>query len=280
MNAQSFFVPVFSGSLNTRPELLCNARDLHKVLQVGRKFATWIVERIKEYGFIENQDFTIISQNGEKIGRGRPTTDYHLTLDMAKELAMVEKTEVGRQVRRYFIQCEQERYGNLNRQAQIAHTISAEEAERISQKVLERCGRTGESWQKVYRGLHEYLGVDSYHHIPASMFATAMRYLDSLPQAPELFRQPEAPKGIAITEEQLYQLSTLTRYARQMSELYHHLYPALNRLGSAYTGEAGSWAEVPHYWIGKMQDFLHQAYPQMHNPKHIEGVKANFAMMA
>lgn len=74
---------------------------------------------------------------------------------------------------------------------QLPHTISAEEAERISEKVLERCGRTGETFQKVYRGLHEYLGVDSYHHIPASMFATAMRYLDSLPQAPELFRLPE-----------------------------------------------------------------------------------------
>ncbi|WP_232203112.1 Rha family transcriptional regulator [Neisseria shayeganii] len=163
---------------------------------------------------------------------------------------------------------------------QLPHTISAEEAERISEKVLERCGRTGETFQKVYRGLHEYLGVDSYHHIPASMFATAMRYLDSLPQAPELFRQPEAAKGIAMTEEQVYQLSTLTRYAQQMSDLYDHLYPALNRLGSAYAGKAGSWAEAPHYWICKMQQFLMQAYKQMEDPKHIEGVKNNFARMS
>lgn len=86
-----------------------NARDLHKSLNVGRRFATWIVERIKEYGFIENQDFVLVSRNGEiKKGRGgdRRSIDYHLTLDMAKELAMVEKTEVGREVRRYFIECE------------------------------------------------------------------------------------------------------------------------------------------------------------------------------
>ncbi|QMT41385.1 antA/AntB antirepressor family protein [Neisseria shayeganii] len=82
-----------------------NARDLHKSLNVGRRFATWIVERIKEYGFIENQDFVAISQKRE-IGHGRGKIDYHLTLDMAKELAMVEKTEVGREVRRYFIECE------------------------------------------------------------------------------------------------------------------------------------------------------------------------------
>lgn len=105
-----------------------NARDLHKSLNVGRRFATWIVERIKEYGFIENQDFVLVSRNGEIKNRftenqgdvitsrngeakkgqrgGHNRIDYHLTLDMAKELAMVEKTEVGREVRRYFIECE------------------------------------------------------------------------------------------------------------------------------------------------------------------------------
>lgn len=114
--SNSFFVHVFSGNFNTQAKLLCNARDLHNVLQVGRRFATWIIERIKEYGFVENQDFILVSQNGEiKKGRGgdRRSKEYHLTLNMAKELAMVEKTEVGRQVRRYFIQCEEERYGNM-----------------------------------------------------------------------------------------------------------------------------------------------------------------------
>ncbi|MDO4693650.1 MAG: BRO family protein [Eikenella sp.] len=155
--------------------------------------------------------------------------------------------------------------------------LSEWEREQIRAAVKERCARTGETSQAVYAKLHRFIGVPSYEQISVSQFQAAMQFLDSLPDAPELFRQPQ---GILITEEQLYQLSTLTRYARQMSELYHHLYPALRRLGSAYSGEVGSWAEVPHYWIGKMQDFLHQAYPQMHNPKHIEGVKANFALMS
>ncbi|ELW2420137.1 antA/AntB antirepressor family protein, partial [Escherichia coli O157] len=86
--------------------LLVNARDLHTFLDVGKRFASWIVERIAEYGFVENQDFMIISQVREKIGRGRPAKDYHLTLDTAKELAMVERNEKGRQIRRYFIECE------------------------------------------------------------------------------------------------------------------------------------------------------------------------------
>ncbi|EIJ2651582.1 antA/AntB antirepressor family protein [Escherichia coli] len=104
MNAQ--LIPVFNGTISNETALLVNARDLHTFLDVGKRFASWIVERIAEYGFVENQDFMIISQVREKIGRGRPAKDYHLTLDTAKELAMVERNEKGRQVRRYFIECE------------------------------------------------------------------------------------------------------------------------------------------------------------------------------
>ncbi|WP_105450353.1 antA/AntB antirepressor family protein [Escherichia coli] len=104
MNAQ--LIPVFNGTISNETALLVNARDLHTFLNVGKRFASWIVERIAEYGFVENQDFMIISQVREKIGRGRPAKDYHLTLDTAKELAMVERNEKGRQVRRYFIECE------------------------------------------------------------------------------------------------------------------------------------------------------------------------------
>ncbi|MBJ7224768.1 antA/AntB antirepressor family protein [Escherichia coli] len=102
----SQLIPVFNGTISNETALLVNARDLHSFLDVGKRFASWIVERIAEYGFVENQDFMIISQVREKIGRGRPAKDYHLTLDTAKELAMVERNEKGRQIRRYFIECE------------------------------------------------------------------------------------------------------------------------------------------------------------------------------
>ncbi|MBW5833020.1 antA/AntB antirepressor family protein [Yersinia enterocolitica] len=99
-------IPVFDGTISNETTLLCNARDLHSFLGVGKRFASWITERISEYEFVENQDYVIFSQNREKIGRGRPSIDYHLTLDTAKELAMVERNEKGRQIRRYFIECE------------------------------------------------------------------------------------------------------------------------------------------------------------------------------
>lgn len=95
-------VPVFNGNLQDQPTQLCNARDLHAFLQVGDRFDQWIQRRVESYGFADGEDFcTVLCKT-----RGRPSTDYHLTLDMAKELAMVENNERGRQVRRYFIQVE------------------------------------------------------------------------------------------------------------------------------------------------------------------------------
>ncbi|HAG6587204.1 antA/AntB antirepressor family protein [Escherichia coli] len=104
----SQLIPVFSGTISNETTLLVNARDLHSFLGVGRMFAHWVKERIAEYGFVESQDYILICQNGQTKGRGgnRRSKDYHLTLDTAKELAMVERNEKGRQIRRYFIECE------------------------------------------------------------------------------------------------------------------------------------------------------------------------------
>lgn len=82
---------------------LVDARELHEFLGNKRQFADWIKQRISQYGFIENEDFSI-SQICEK--GGRPRTDYIITVDMAKQLSMVENNEKGNQARRYFIQCE------------------------------------------------------------------------------------------------------------------------------------------------------------------------------
>ncbi|HFP4430940.1 antA/AntB antirepressor family protein [Escherichia coli] len=104
----SQLIPVFDVTINNEPVLLCNARDLHEFLEVRRDFSTWIKNRITEYGFAVDVDYILVHQNGGIKGRGgdRRSKDYHLTLDTAKELAMVERNEKGRQIRRYFIECE------------------------------------------------------------------------------------------------------------------------------------------------------------------------------
>lgn len=84
-----------------------NARELHEFLESKRQFANWIQDRIAQYGFVEGQDFTV-----NKFVNGRATQiDYHITLDMAKELSMVERNEKGKQARQYFIKCEKELRG-------------------------------------------------------------------------------------------------------------------------------------------------------------------------
>ena len=83
-----------------------NARELHAFLGVGKDFSSWIKERITKYEFVEGLDFEVFTNSGENPVGGRPTIDYALSLDMAKELSMVENNEKGRLARKYFIECE------------------------------------------------------------------------------------------------------------------------------------------------------------------------------
>ncbi|ELS0828881.1 antA/AntB antirepressor family protein [Escherichia coli] len=122
----SQLIPVFNGTIANETTLLVNARDLHTFLGVGKRFASWITERIEEYGFVENQDYIAISQKRE-IGYGRGKKDYHLTLDTAKETAMVERNEKGRQIRRYFIECEKKLRNMQSAQAEPQQQFTDEE---------------------------------------------------------------------------------------------------------------------------------------------------------
>ena len=90
-----------------------NARDVHRLLKVGRMYQHWIKARIKQAGFIENQDFVIVQNStiglpklaSEKGGDTR-SYDYIVSLDMAKHLCLMEKNEIGRAVRQHFIDAE------------------------------------------------------------------------------------------------------------------------------------------------------------------------------
>ena len=88
---------------NERKEQIVDARELHEKLESKRDFSNWITDRLTKYDFVENIDFTTILL---KSTGGRPRTEYALTLDTAKEIAMVENNEQGRKIRRYFIEVE------------------------------------------------------------------------------------------------------------------------------------------------------------------------------
>ncbi|WP_312921154.1 antA/AntB antirepressor family protein [Stutzerimonas nitrititolerans] len=104
-------VRVFDGIIGGLPAQVVDARELHAFLQNGDKFAGWMGARINKYGFEENRDFVIASVNSEAKRGGHNRKDYLLSLDMAKELSMVENNEQGRTARRHFIDCEKRAYG-------------------------------------------------------------------------------------------------------------------------------------------------------------------------
>ena len=84
-----------------------NARELHQFLENKRQFADWIKQRVEQYGFIENKDFEVFHKFVNNSNGGRPTVEYALSIEMAKELSMVENNEKGRIARKYFIACEE-----------------------------------------------------------------------------------------------------------------------------------------------------------------------------
>lgn len=92
-------LPVYQ---NENGEKFVNARELHEQMLVGKVFAAWIQDRIEKYGFIEREDFFPVSEKTN----GRPKVEYWLTLDTAKEVAMVQNNEAGRAIRKYFIEVE------------------------------------------------------------------------------------------------------------------------------------------------------------------------------
>jgi phage anti-repressor protein len=83
-----------------------NLRDLHTFLEVKRDFSNW-AKQMFDYGFVEGQDYVeVFANSGENSLGGRPQRNYAVTLDMAKEVSMIQRTEKGKQARQYFIEVE------------------------------------------------------------------------------------------------------------------------------------------------------------------------------
>lgn len=109
----TFQITTFTGTIQNQSTQLINARDLHQKLEIQTSFHKWIQRRISDYNFAENLDF-IETVKFDRVERGFfgereiELKDYHITLDMAKELCMLERSELGQQARRYFIAMEKQ----------------------------------------------------------------------------------------------------------------------------------------------------------------------------
>lgn len=150
-----------------------NGRELHDFMEVGKRFTTWIQDRIKSYGFIEGQDYVVTEVSpsfGNNNSGGRPSKEYYLTLDTAKEIAMVERNEKGREARRYFIQCEKQL------REQKSETLIPTQYDKIAaaHRMLGITGSTQLQLVRSYAEKHDpetlaalpYYGVDTQQDIP------------------------------------------------------------------------------------------------------------------
>ena len=84
---------------------LVNARELHEFLCSNRDFSNWIKYRIRQFCFVKNQDYFRLNKIVE--ANNATMIEYHLTINMAKELGMIENNPQGRKIRQYFLECEQ-----------------------------------------------------------------------------------------------------------------------------------------------------------------------------
>ncbi|OHX66723.1 antA/AntB antirepressor family protein [Flammeovirga pacifica] len=97
---------------------LVNARDLYSFLGVKAEFTTWI-KRMLDYGFTENHDYSSFDKIVKREKGATTLKEYAITLDMAKEISMIQRSEKGRKARRYFIECEKK----LNNKFAIPQTL-------------------------------------------------------------------------------------------------------------------------------------------------------------
>lgn len=99
---------VIKVTLNDNHEPVVSGRQLHEALGVNSNYTTWF-DRMTDYGFTENEDYVLLSNFGNQTGRGgHNKVDHIIKLDMAKEIAMIQRTDKGKEVRQYFIQVEKD----------------------------------------------------------------------------------------------------------------------------------------------------------------------------
>lgn len=94
-------------TLNENHEPVISARQLHEALEVKTEYKKWF-KRMTDYGFTENEDYVKVTQKCLTSSTGQNITDHVLKLDMAKEIAMIQRTDKGKEVRKYFIQVEKD----------------------------------------------------------------------------------------------------------------------------------------------------------------------------
>lgn len=136
---------------------LVSGRELHGFLEVKSRFADWIKNRIRRYGFTPGFDYTSVSKILENGGR---ELDYALSLDMGKELAMVEGNAKGKQARLYFIQCEKKLQLAAGQAAELMRVVT-----RQQEQLRQIAERTAQLEARLRVGSSDYYTIMGYSNL-------------------------------------------------------------------------------------------------------------------
>lgn len=185
-----------------------SARELYEFLEVERVFTSWIKGRIEKYEFLENSDFVVVwndTQNGvvveyngnsNSMSKKGYSSDYFITMDMAKEISMIENNEKGRQARKYFIQCEKKYVHMLEAKLnQLEVVAEVPKAKDWGMATLKRNVRKAEVLEKEIEKLIEELRT---HY--AEIEKVAFMKHDSYTGTHQIFRNPDSEKRMLKKE--------------------------------------------------------------------------------
>lgn len=101
-------IPISEHSIDGYTIPTCNGRDLHADLESGKDYSNWAKHQIKRARLVENKDFVVFAQKGGNPAGGRPSVEYHFTIEAGKHIAMMSGTARGSEVREYFLACERQ----------------------------------------------------------------------------------------------------------------------------------------------------------------------------
>ena len=165
-----------------------DGRELYNFLNVTERYNQWINKRIEKYGWIEGKDFTSVKcftlvNNGAK----KEIDNHELSINMAKELAMIQNNEKGREVRNYFIKCEEVAKELLEQQNKdykdilLNETLTSRESREVSAKIKSKSDKSkkpGECAEDIKKQVFNVYNVKAYADIKRVDLIDVFRMID------------------------------------------------------------------------------------------------------
>lgn len=218
-----------------------DARSLHSFLEVGRDFANWIKQRISKYKFQENVDFVLtVAKTG--VRSNVVQKDYSLSLDMAKELCMVENNDKGREARRYFIRCEKLAFEAMKEKfmggaIETRKVISPEQKDSLQKIVDAKVNGNNGLRAQVWTRHNRHFKINSYHELLAIHFEDSVQYLLSM-EVKGKVENPLVPMQVNNEPWNDTDVQFLMFFVPTISKIIKNdIYPALSMLRSGYAAQ-------------------------------------------